>query len=260
MEKLKKTSCQEISKEIIKFLKNEFKRRNKTRAIIGISGGIDSAVASYLCKKAKLDLYAILLAYEERSSKEAKKVVEGLNLQKNKIIHINITSLVDSQIEKLREVTKLNRISIGNIFPRQRMIIQYALASNLNGLVVGTQNLSEYYLGYFTLYGDQAGDICPLAGLWKTQIYQLAKYLNVPELIIKRAPTGDLEPYLTDEKDLNFSYKDADKILYLFLVRQYPKEKIVSKYGFNSKLVNRVLERLRITNYKRKEVPKCYFE
>jgi len=259
MKKVKQTNYQKIAEEIINFLQSEFRKRNTTKAIIGVSGGVDSAVTAFLCKKAELDLYTTILPYRKRGLKEAKEVIKRLSLPKDRIIHIDITPFVDIQIKELQKVVKLNRISIGNIFPRQRMIIQYAIASCLNGLVVGTQHLSEYYLGYFTLYGDQACDICPIAGLWKTQIYQLAKCLGVPELVINRKATGDLWPRLTDEKDLGFKYKDADKILYLFLSRQCPKKEIISKYGFSSKLVDKVLERVRITNYKREDLPRCYF-
>ena len=95
---------------------------------------------------------------------------------------------------------------------RQRMIVQYALARCLKGLVVGTENLSEYYLGYFTLYGDQACDISAISHLWKTQVYQLAAYLQVPEWILKQAPTAGLWPGQTDEGEFGFTYKDADQI------------------------------------------------
>ena len=255
-----KINYQKIIGEIIKFLQNEFKKRNKTKAIVGISGGIDSAVTACLCKKAKLDLYGVLLPYRKRGLKQAKEVIKALKLSKDKIIYLDITSIIDAQIKEIQKIVKLDKISIGNIFPRQRMIIQYALSSSLDGLVVGTQNLSEYYLGYFTLYGDQACDICPIAGLWKTQVYQLAKYLGVPKSVIEKDPSGDLWPRMTDETDLGFRYKDADKILYLFLVRQYSKEKIISEYGFNSNLVNKVLERVSITNYKREKTPRCCFK
>jgi len=124
---------------------------------------------------------------------------------------------------------------------------------------VGTQNLSEYCLGYFTQYGDQAYDVCPIAGLWKSQVYKLAKYLKVPELIIRRPPSGDLWPRLTDEKDLGFNYEYADEIMHLLFVRRYTKRKIVAEYGFDSKLVDKVSKRIKITDYKRREIPKCYF-
>lgn len=257
MKKIRELNYQRISEEIVNFLRNEFKKRNKTRAIIGISGGIDSAVTAALCKKAKLDLYIVHMPYKRRSVKEASKVIKWLNIPEKKVIRIDITSLVDSQIEKLKEVIKLDKITIGNFLPRQRMIILYALASSLNGLVVGTQNLSEYCLGYFTRYGDQLADIYPIISLWKIQIYELAKHLKIPRLIIKRVPRGDLFPGVTDEKDLGFKYRNADLILYLLICREYPKERIISEYNFDSNYIEKILERVKITNYKRK--PSTYF-
>jgi NAD+ synthase len=137
------------------------------------------------------------------------------------------------------------------------MIVQYALARNLNGLVVGTENLSEYYLAYFTLYGDQACDISPIAGLLKTQVYQLGKYLEVPKEIIKKAPSAGLWKNQTDEDELGFSYEKADPIIYLKIIKKYSKKQIINK-GFPANLVDRVIKRIEKTEFKRQEGPKCY--
>jgi len=247
----KNEDYRKISDAITKFLRTEFKKRGKSKAIVGISGGIDSATTAFLCKKANLDLYGLLLPYKKRGLKEAKEVIVALGLPKKRIIYVDITFLIDSQIKTINKVIRLDKVSTGNILPRQRMILQYAVASSVGGIVVGTQNLSEYNLGYFTQYGDQACDICPLAGLWKTQIYQLAKFLKVPESIIRKEPHGDIWPRLTDEIDMGFKYKDADQIMHLFLVKQYSEKKITSEFGFNKELVKRVLNRAKITNYKR---------
>jgi len=107
-----------ISREIVNFLRNEFRKRNKKKAIVGISGGIDSAVTASLCKKARLDLYVTNLAYKKRGFAEAKKVIEYLDLPKSKIYYIDITPLVDLQIKKIQKIKKLDKISVGNIFPR----------------------------------------------------------------------------------------------------------------------------------------------
>ncbi|PIU75481.1 MAG: NAD(+) synthase [Candidatus Portnoybacteria bacterium CG06_land_8_20_14_3_00_39_12] len=254
----KNENYRKISEAIIKFLRIEFKKRGKSKAIVGISGGIDSAITAFLCKKANLDLYALLLPYKKRGLEEAKEVVVTLGLPKKRIIYIDISSLVDSQIKTINKAIRLDKISTGNILPRQRMILQYAVASNVGGIVVGAQNLSEYILGYFTQYGDQTCDICPLAGLWKTQIYQLAKFLKVPKSIIRKKPHGDIWPGLTDEKDMGFKYKDADQIMHLFFVNRYSKERIVSEFRFDNELVKKVLNRAKITNYKRINAPKWF--
>ena len=248
---------EKTTKNISSFLKREFKKRKKTKAILAISGGIDSAVCAYLCKKSGLDLYAVILPYGKRGG-EGRKIAEALKLSKNHIIIIDIASLVDRTVEKLERVVKINKIDEGNIMARQRMIIQYAIARNLNGLVIGTENLSEYCLGYFTLHGDQACDVRPIAGLFKTQVFGLAKYLEVPKWVFKKAPSADLWLSQTDEKEFGFTYKDADQIIYLSIIKKYPKEKIIKK-GFNLKLINKVLERVNATEYKRQSPPKPLF-
>lgn len=243
---------QKTVKEITIFLRKKFKESDKTKAILGISGGIDSALTGFLCKKAGLDLYALILPYQKRGLKEAIEVTEALKLAKNQIMIIDITQLVDIQIKELQKKIKLDRIDKGNIMARQRMIVQYALARSLNGLVVGTENLSEYYLGYFTLYGDQACDISPIANIWKTQIYHLAECLRVPKEVIKRKPSADLWLGQTDEDEFGFTYKDADEIMYLFITKQYSKDEIIKK-GFSQKLVSKILTRVKATEHKRRK-------
>ena len=255
---MKKLDYEEVTKKICNFLKIEFRKRNKTKAVLGVSGGIDSAVAAFLCKKTGLDLYAVILPYRKSNIEASRSVVSALKLPKNRIVVVDIGPAVDVQIKALKKVMKLDRIDIGNIMARQRMIIQYALAKRLGGLVVGTENLSEYYLGYFTLFGDQACDISVISGLWKTQVCQLADYLGISKEIIERIPTAGLWQGQTDEKEFGFTYKDADKILYFSIIKKYPVQKIIKK-SFNKRLINKVLERVEVTKYKRQNLPKILF-
>lgn len=247
-------NCQKTAKKISDFLKKEFKKRKKSKAILALSGGVDSTVSAFLIKKAGLDLYGIILPYKGRGT-EGEKIAQVLNLPKDHILTIDISPIVDKAVAELQKIIKLDKIDKGNIMARQRMILQYALARRLNGLVVGSENLSEYYLGYFTLHGDQACDIAPISGLFKTQVYQLAKYFGIPKDILEKTPTAGFWPGQTDEGELGFTYKDADKILYLSVIKKYPKEKII-KQGFSLNLVNKVLERVKATEYKRQSPPK----
>jgi len=253
---MEKLNYKKITEKICQFLEKEFKKRKKSKAILGISGGIDSTTTAFLCKKAGLDLYAVILPYK-KSGTEGEKIAKELNLSKNYIFKTDIGSIVDVAEKEIKKIIKIDNVDKGNIMARQRMIFQYALARRLGGLVVGTENLSEYYLGYFTLFGDHACDISPISGLWKTQVRELASYLGVPEWVIKRAPTAGLWSGQTDEKELGFTYKDADQIMYLSIVKKKPIEKIIKK-GFNAKLINKVLERVRTTEYKRQALPKFY--
>jgi len=248
---------EKISHEIVVFLEKEFKKRNKKNAILGISGGIDSAVCAYLCKQAGLGLYAINIPYKRQGIKDSKLIEKDLGLNKNQVITINIGKSVDEQIKELEKFTKLDLVDKGNIMARQRMIIQYSLARRLGGLVVGTENLSEYYLAYFTLYGDQACDISPIAGLLKTQVYQLAKFLEVPTKIITKAPSAGLWKNQSDEQELGFTYAQADPIIYLKMIRGCSDKKIIEN-GFSKRLVSRVSKRIKETDFKRQEEPKYY--
>ncbi len=250
---------QKLVAKIVYFLRKEFKKRNKTKAILGFSGGLDSTTVAFLCKKAGLDLYSAILPYKKRDLSEIEGLAKSLNLPKNHIIISDIAPAVDYQVSELKKMTKVDKVDKGNIMARQRMIILYTLARSLNGLVVGTSNLSEYLLGYFTLHGDATWDINPIFGLFKTQVFELAKFLGVPKEIINKKPTADLWQGQTDEGELGFSYQEADAMLFLSFIKKYPKEKIIKKFGFSRYLVKKVLNRVRETKYKRQEPPKFNF-
>ncbi len=243
------------TEKICNFLKKEFKQRKKSCGILGVSGGVDSATAAFLLKKAEIDFYAVFLPYGKLAKKDkVKKLVQALNLPSNRFIEIDITKIVDEEIKTIQKTVQLDKIDKGNIMARTRMIILYALARKLNGLVIGTENLSEYWLGYFTRWGDQASDINPLARVWKSQVQELAKYLSAPAEILNQKPSAELWPGQTDEKELGFKYQEADPLLELFCNKKYSKNKII-KYGFNSSLVDLVLKRIKATEYKREQTP-----
>lgn len=232
---LPKINNKETISQIAEFLKREFKKRKKTSAIIGVSGGVDSSLTAELCKRAGLNLKRVFMPYGKISKNP------GGNFLK-----IDITKAVNILADKTTD-----KIGKGNIMARVRMIIQYDLSRKLNGLVVGTENLSEYYLGYFTLYGDQACDISPIASLWKTQAIELAKFLGLPI----RTPSAELWEGQTDEKELGFSYEQADPILYLYCQKKMSPEKIIKNLDLVPDLVYKVVERVKSTEYKRRGSP-----
>lgn len=119
-------------------------------------------------------------------------------------------------ISKTLGVSGKDNVRKGNIMARVRMIALFDLARKLNALVCGTENRSEHHLGYFTRFGDEASDFEPLQHLYKTQVYELAKYLKVPQFVIEKTPSANLWQNQTDENELGFSYKEADCVLYLY--------------------------------------------
>lgn len=240
-----KINYEDTAAKIAQFLKREFKKRNKNTAIVAVSGGVDSSLTAKLCEMAGLEVKSIYLPYGESRQKPEDYSIE-----------IDIASMVDEQIEKIGKYASLDKIDKGNIIARTRMVVQYALARRFGGLVVGTENLSEYYLGYFTLHGDQACDINPIGSFWKTQIIELAKFLNLSV----RTPSAELWKGQTDEKELGFSYEEADPILYFYCRKGINPEKIIGKFDFDKSLVYKVVERVDDTEYKRSEAPKYEFK
>lgn len=253
--KNKKLDYKRATDKIVNFLKKEFKKRDKKVVVLGISGGIDSTTTAFLCKKAGLDLCAVILPYKNGNISSSIDTINALSLPKDRVMTIDISRAADAQIAELEKTTKLDDIDKGNIMARQRMITQYALARRLNGLVIGTENLSEYYLGYFTLYGDQACDISAISPLWKTEVRELATYLGVPQKLVQKTPTAGLWEGQTDESEFGFSYQDADQIMQFAIIEKMPKAQIIKK-GFSKNLIDKVLDRVEATEYKRQAAPK----
>src|SRR6266404_3824095 len=189
MNDLLQINSQKEKERVVTFLKETFEKQHIAKAVIGISGGIDSAASFALLKVALKpeDIIAAHLYYFESQFTEMEKVIRQAEIPETNIHHISIKEPVDAIIDKMTiEKTEENKVRIGNISARMRMIILYDLAKKYNALVCGTENKTEYLLGYFTRFGDQASDIEPIEHLYKTQIYQLATHLGLPQEIIKQ--------------------------------------------------------------------------
>ncbi|MFA6081385.1 MAG: NAD(+) synthase [Patescibacteria group bacterium] len=221
---------QEVER-ITEFLKKTFREQKINKVVLGFSGGIDSAVALYLLKRVlpPKNIYVVQMDYYPR--KKPNIDLKGIN-----VINISIKKIVD-------QFGPVSKIRLGNIMARVRMIILFDFAKQLNTLVCGTENKSEKLLGYFTRFGDAASDLEPISHLYKTQVYQLAKYLNISNEIINQSPTAGLWNGQTDEDDFGFTYEEADKVLYLshdceqdinIIKREFPNaEKIIKRYKDN---------------------------
>ena len=241
---LEKNTKEEI-RRITLFLKETFAKQNIKNAVIGLSGGIDSAVSLALLSKALPleNIFVYHLPYFDKIDQDAEKLLEKINLPKSQFKMISIKTMVDNLITELK-VSEDDFIRRGNIMARVRMITLFDLAKKQQAMVVGTENRSEHFLGYFTRFGDAASDIEPMAHLYKTQVYKLAQELGIPKAIIEKTPSANLWSDQADEAEFGFTYQEADPILHLYfdkknsafsIERMYPgAEKIIEFAEKNS--------------------------
>ncbi|HVF69950.1 MAG TPA: NAD(+) synthase [Xanthomonadales bacterium] len=222
--------------KIISFLRKTFEKQNIDKAVIGLSGGIDSMVSFYLLKEVLplKNVFVSHLYYDSSKFAEIKKVLDRLEFPKQNIYLLPIKSPVD-ELSKILGIIDgpADKIRKGNIMARVRMITLFDRAKKNNALVCGTENKSENLLGYFTRFGDQASDIEPISHLYKTQVYQLAKSLGVPNEIIEQAPSAGLWADQTDEGEFGFTYEEADPVLCLTLEKNMSIKEIEKK-GFKN--------------------------
>ncbi len=202
-----------LATDISNWIKKQVEEANAKGVVFGVSGGVDSSVVSVLCKNVfpKEHLALILPCFSsKRDLDDAELVVKKFSLN-YKIINLEDVFLAFSKI--LGFNTQDKELAVVNIKPRLRMITLYYFANKLNYLVIGTGNKSELTMGYFTKYGDGGVDILPLGDLTKTEVYKLAKVLNIPQRIIKKPPSAGLWPGQTDEEEMGIKYKLLDKII-----------------------------------------------
>jgi NAD+ synthetase len=235
---------------LVSFLKDEVVVRRKfTKGLVGLSGGVDSSLTAFLAAEAlgPENVIGVRMPYRTSSPESlehAQLVIDQLGIQS---VTIDITGAVDAHC---RQVGDLDPHRLGNVMARQRMIVLFDLSQKHHALPLGTGNKSERLLGYFTWHADDSPPVNPLGDLFKTQVWALARHVDVPEVILSKPATADLIKGQTDEGDLGISYPTADRILY-YLVRGLRPEEIVAR-GFAERDVALVAGRLESTHWKRK--------
>ncbi|WP_297507690.1 NAD+ synthase [Thermococcus sp.] len=235
---------------IVDFISEKVREAGTNGVVVGISGGIDSATTAYLAVKAlgsEKVLGLIMPYYENRDVEDAKLVCESLGI-KCKVV--NIRPIVEEFVKSLG--FEPDKKSLGNIMARTRMVLLYAHANALNRLVLGTSNRSEFLTGYFTKWGDGASDYAPLINLYKTEVWEIAKLLGVPERIIEKKPTAGLWEGQTDEDELGISYRLLDEILWRLVDLKMPKEKIAGELGISVETVEHVENLVKSSEHKRR--------
>jgi NAD+ synthase len=240
-----------LVKELLtKFIYEEINRIGLKRGVIGLSGGVDSAVSAFLTAEAigPENTYCILMPFKDsnpKSLEHAELVIKKLGCNSTTI---NITPMVQPLFDLDNGMDKIRK---GNIMARERMIILYDFSQKLNGLVIGTSNKTESLLGYTTIFGDNASAINPIGDLYKTQIWQLAEFLGVPDEITKKPPSADLWEGQTDEGEFGFTYKNADEILYL-IVDQRKTDVELQELGFDINLIKKIKKSIQKSQFKRR--------
>jgi len=257
------------TERIVGFIRNTVKKAEFEKVVVAVSGGVDSGTVLALCVMAlgKKNVIAIKLPFGElnrKASGDANLIIRKFDLPKENIVEIDIKSVVDLiktqnknfSTNQNREIySKKDLIRHGNLMARTRMIYLYDLAKKEQTLVVGTENKSEYLLGYFTRFGDEASDLEPVRHLYKTEIRKLAKHLGVPKKVIDKEPTAGLWEGQSDEQELGFSYEEADAVLFLRFEKKLEWREIELKITNNEldirkEVLIRIRERVEKNHFK----------
>ncbi len=251
-----------VMKQIVEFMRTQQRNAKRPKAVVGFSGGIDSSLTATLLVRAlgKENVVGVKMPYEGVSSNEsiryANRLIEFLQLPKENVFEIPITEAVDATLFGLENAgIAIEPLDAGNVMARERMKNLYAIARVKNGMVVDTCNKTEVLLGYFTRYGDGASDYNPMGGIYKTQVFQLSRYLNIPEEIIIRKPSAELSLGQNDEEDLGISYAAVDLMLWLLNEKKAEKQKLTDEYFYPQNVVEMVFFRIEANRFKNELPP-----
>jgi NAD+ synthase len=238
---------------IVDFIRSEIQRAGFQRALVGLSGGVDSSLTGYLTAEAMgpENVLALRMPYESSSPESMEHAELVIKATGMKHLDVPITEMVNPLFARFAEA---GRVRKGNIMARERMIVLYDQSVAFGGLVVGTGNKSEILLGYTTLYGDAACAIMPLGDLYKTQVRTLAEAVGVPEVILQKPPSADLWVGQTDEGELGFTYAEVDRLLLRLVDGRYTPDQCIEA-GFEPAFVAKVMEQMRSNQFKRTMPP-----
>jgi NAD+ synthase len=244
-----------VADVLVRFLRAETKKFGFAKGVLGVSGGIDSAVSAALAARAlgPENVLGLILPYassSESSERLARSLAKALGMRTEKV---DVTPMVDGYLRQaqLSLERPQDRVRCGNVMARARMIVLFDVSWRERALVIGTSDKTETLLGYTTWYGDSASAINPLGDLYKTQVYALARHLGVPKEICERAPSPDFWPGQTAEGEMGVRYDEVDPLLHDLVDRRMHEEELLAR-GHSPQLVSWAAERVRANQFKRR--------
>jgi NAD+ synthase len=237
-------------KVLTMFIERELHRTGLKKVVIGLSGGVDSALSTYLAAKAigAENLHVVMMPYKTSSADSlghARLIIDDLKLSHEVV---EITPMADALFAASPDIDRLRR---GNIMARMRMITLYDRSQQLGGLVIGTSNKTESLLGYTTLFGDNASAINPLGDLYKTQVWQLSESIGMPREIVSKPPSADLWEGQTDEAEMGLTYREVDELLFHMIDVREDDAQLVGR-GFTQEFVSKIRQKIMRTQFKRR--------
>jgi NAD+ synthase len=235
---------------LVAFIRNEVEKTGLTRVVVGLSGGVDSALSALLAAEAlgSENVTGIHMPYrtsDPESCGHAELVARAGGIE---TIRVDLTPQIDAYFDRFPDADSRRR---GNKMARERMTILYDHSARLSALVLGTSNKTELLLGYGTVYGDTASAINPLGDLYKTQVWALAEAIGVPAVVVEKTPSADLWAGQTDEGELGFSYREVDQLLYLMVDQRYTRPELIAA-GFSGAFVDDIAARIMNSQFKRR--------
>jgi NAD+ synthase len=238
---------------IVRFLRDGLHRHGFSRGVVGLSGGLDSALVVFLAAQAlgAENVLAVAMPYSASSPASLAGAQEVAAATGVRLETIPIHPMAEPYLNSIPEEDRVRR---GNVLARLRMVVLFDLSARENALVVGTSNKTELLLGYTTQFGDSACALLPIGDLYKNQVRRLARHVGVPESILKRPPSADLWAGQTDEEEMGFTYEEVDRLFLRMIDERVPPARLLEE-GFDRDLIHRVRTMVRRSQYKRLTPP-----